>query len=41
MAFSDSIDADERAELEGLRRENAELRLDHDFLKESRGLLRL
>ncbi len=35
------LDADERAELERLRRENAELRLDREFLKKSRGLLRL
>ena len=34
------LDADERAELERLCRENAELRLDREFLK-SRGLLRL
>jgi transposase len=27
------LDADERAELERLRRENAELRLDREFLK--------
>jgi transposase-like protein len=33
-------DGDERAELEHLRRENAELRLDREFLKKSRGLLR-
>jgi transposase len=30
------LDADERAELERLRRENAELRLDRAFLKEPR-----
>jgi transposase InsO family protein len=35
------LDTDERAELERLRRENAELRLDREFLKKSRGLLRL
>lgn len=35
------LDADERAELERLRRENAELRLDRDFLEKRRGLLRL
>ncbi|WP_435825843.1 IS3 family transposase [Mycolicibacterium austroafricanum] len=35
------LDADERAELERLRKENAELRLDRQFLKKSRGLLRL
>ena len=35
------LDADERAELERLRHENAELRLDREFLKKSRGLLRL
>ena len=29
------LDADERAELERLRRENAELRLDREFLKEA------
>jgi len=34
------LDADERAELERLRRENTELRLDRELLK-SRGLLRL
>jgi transposase len=34
------LDADERAELERLCRENAELRLDREFLK-SCGLLRL
>ena len=33
------LDADERAELEGLRRENAKLRLDHEFLKKIRRLL--
>ena len=30
------LDADERAELERLRRENAELRLDRAFLKKPR-----
>jgi hypothetical protein len=35
------LDADERAELEHLRRENAELRLAREFLKNSRDLLRL
>ncbi|HEX3205170.1 MAG TPA: IS3 family transposase [Propionibacteriaceae bacterium] len=35
------LDADERAELERLRRENAELRLDRAFLKKAAGLLRL
>ncbi|MEE6169639.1 MULTISPECIES: IS3 family transposase [unclassified Mycolicibacterium] len=35
------LDADERAELERLRKENAELRLDREFLKRSGGLLRL
>jgi transposase len=30
------LDADERAELERLRRENAELRLDREFLKKPR-----
>ncbi|WP_086009213.1 IS3 family transposase [Mycobacterium xenopi] len=35
------LDADERAELERLRRENAELRLDREFLKKAAGLLRL
>jgi transposase len=30
------LDADERAELERLRRENAELRLDREFLKKVR-----
>ena len=29
------LDADERAELERLRRENAELRLDREFLKKA------
>jgi transposase len=29
------LDADERAELERLRRENAKLRLDHEFLKKN------
>jgi len=29
------LDADERAELEHLRRENAELRLDREFLKKA------
>jgi len=29
------LDVDERAELERLRRENAELRLDREFLKKS------
>ncbi|MGH3958011.1 IS3 family transposase [Mycobacterium sp.] len=35
------LDADERAELERLRRENAELCLDREFLKKAAGLLRL
>ena len=35
------LDADERAELERLRRENAELRLDRAVFEKSRGLLRL
>lgn len=30
-----AVDADERAELERLRRENAELRLDREFLKKA------
>ena len=30
-----TLDADERAELERLRNENAELRLDRDFLKKA------
>ena len=30
-----TLDADERAELERLRRENAELRLDRAFLKKA------
>ncbi|MEN3219095.1 hypothetical protein PUQ99_25850 [Mycobacterium avium] len=29
------LEADERAELEHLRRENAELRLDREFLKKA------
>ncbi|WP_109561033.1 IS3 family transposase [Mycolicibacter engbaekii] len=33
------LDSDERAELERLRKENAELPLDRQFLKKSRGLL--
>ena len=31
-----AIDANERAELERLRRENAELRMDREFLKKQR-----
>jgi transposase len=31
----EAIDADERAELERLRRENAELRMDREFLKKA------
>src|SRR5699024_6128944 len=30
-----AVDADERAELERLRRENAELRMDREFLKKA------
>ncbi|MGW3484008.1 IS3 family transposase [Rhodococcus indonesiensis] len=36
-----TLDVDERAELERLRRENSELRVDREFLKKSRGLLRI
>ena len=32
---SEAVDADERAELERLRRENAELRMDREFLKKA------
>ena len=31
----EAVDADERAELERLRRENAELRMDREFLKKA------
>ncbi len=31
----EAMDADERAELERLRRENAELRMDREFLKKA------
>ena len=31
----EAVDVDERAELERLRRENAELRMDREFLKKA------
>ena len=35
------LDANERAELERLRKENAELRLDREFVNEAAAILRL
>ena len=36
----EALDVDERAELARLRVENAELRMDREFLNQGRGLLR-